>query len=650
MKRHLPLFLISLFISLSSYTQETKNYYHEAKPFLKSQEKEKSDLLYDYDVKFYHLDIEASNESDLIEGNVLIKTKVKTDELNQFGIELVNSLTVDSVIINGKNSNFEHNDNLLEVELGTTFSSGDNLDARVYYNGETGSGMRKETDSKWGKDVNYTLSESFHAKDWFPSKEVLTDKADSAYIYVTTDENLKVGSNGILKGIDSLDNEKVRYRWETSHPINYYLISVAIGDFLEYSYYMTSGEGDSDSLLIQNFLYDEQECLNENKNVIDQTADFIALLNDKYGPYPFKDEKYGHCMAPFGGAMEHQTMSTMGYFDFGITIHELAHQWFGDYVTCADWQDIWINEGFASYTEYLGEEFLHDQESADAWMKDAHDYILSEKGGSVYVPESYKEFESRIFDYRLTYKKGAAIVHQIRFELNNDSVFFKTLRNFLSEYADSAATGEDFREVLEQTSGKDFSDFFDQWYYGEGHPIIQTEVVRPENSDSVSLVVKQESSMPQITPFFKMHTEYLIQHSEGDTLIRTYQKQPKDTFNINMPHEIESIEVDPNNWIINEVNQSPTSFENQLSDNDDKKWELYPNPVKGNLHIKHLSSKKPGYTNINLYNAKGVKVNSYRFTGNKEMIINFNELASGVYYVELISEKHQSTQKIINIE
>ncbi len=641
--------ILLFFITCTTFaTFAQKKHLSEAKPFFHSRSEVKSDLLFNYDVNFYHLNLEADNQSDAIKGNVLIKTTVRKDDFTKFGIELVNSLTVDSVFLNQKKVNYQHQDSLITVNLDSPLNTGDKLDARVYYHGQTGSGMRKQTSSTWNKEVNYTLSESFHAKDWFPCKEVLTDKADSAYIYVTTNEELKVGSNGVLKGVDLLEDGKARYRWETTHPINYYLISVSIGDFLEYSFYKTSEEDPSDSLLIQNFLYDDQECLNQYRRIIDQTDDFIALLNEKYGPYPFKDEKYGHCMAPFGGGMEHQTMTTMGGFNFGITIHELGHQWFGDYVTCATWQDIWINEGFATYTEYLGEEFLHNQQSADEWMKDAHKYVFSEQGGSVYIPEEEKENESRIFNYRLSYKKGAAIVHQIRFELNDDSVFFKTLRNFLNKYADSAATGEDFRKVLENTSGRDFTEFFKQWYYGEGYPIINVDWEKKESSDSLRIIVSQESSMPDATPFFKMHTEYLIEHSNGDTVIRTYQKQPEDTFCVYMPEKVNSIQVDPNNWVINKTGTVQTSSEKEKApENNTSHWKVYPIPAGDKIHIESLPDFSNEKVTIHFYTVQGKKVKSLKSTANKIITVDCSDLNTGLYYIKLLSNGTKATKKIL---
>ncbi len=102
----------------------------------------------------------------------------------------------------------------------------------------------------------------------------------------------------------------------------------------------------------------------QNKAAIDKTGDLILLYSDLFGDYPFANEKYGHCVAPFGGGMEHQTMTTLVNFSFLLVAHELAHQWFGDFVTCSTWQDIWINEGFASYAEYLANQYLKSQEDS----------------------------------------------------------------------------------------------------------------------------------------------------------------------------------------------------------------------------------------------------------------------------------------------
>ena len=157
-----------------------------------------------------------------------------------------------------------------------------------------------------------------------------------------------------------MPGNKLRYEWKSNYPIAYYLISFAVSEYQEYNIYAHPAGMGGDSLLIQNFIYDAPGCLDYYKAGIDETVGMVELFSDLYSLYPFHQEKYGHCLTAIGGGMEHQTMSTMGNFNFGLVAHELGHMWFGDNVTCATWSDIWINEGFATYTDYLArEKFIH---------------------------------------------------------------------------------------------------------------------------------------------------------------------------------------------------------------------------------------------------------------------------------------------------
>src|SRR6202008_424072 len=191
-----------------------------------------------------------------------------------------------------------------------------------------------------------------------------------------------------------------------------------------------------------------------------------------YGLYPFHDEKYGHCMAPLGGGMEHQTMTTLGFFDFSIVAHEMGHQWWGDNVTCRTWNDIFLNEGFATYTEQLAIEHF-DPTNAAANMLQAHNNVMSQLGGSVYNPDTTNV--NRIFSSRLSYDKGCAIIHSLRFVINNDTLFFNGLKNFQAQYHHSTASIDDFKISMENFTGMNFGQFFTQWIYGEGYPTFNVK-------------------------------------------------------------------------------------------------------------------------------------------------------------------------------
>jgi aminopeptidase N len=341
-------------------------------------------------------------------------------------------------------------------------------------------------------------------------------------------------------------------------------------------------------ILIQNYIYNNPQTLPNFQADIDETADFMELFYELYGPYPFENEKYGHCMAPFSGGMEHQTMTTQGFFNPALTAHELGHQWWGDYVTCASWCDIWVNEGFASYSEQLMLENLYPGQEVQN-MADVHTNVMSQAGGSVWVLDSLNE--SRIFSGRLTYDKGAAIIHSMRYIMNNDSLFFETLQNFLTSKAYATAYGIDVRDAFAQASGIDYTPFFDEWYFGEGFPTYSVEW-RQVGSDAL-VKISHTSSMPNVTPTFTNPIDLkFTRPGNSDTTIRFDITSNANTFQISGIGTINnSIVIDPSNWI---VNQNGTIVMNELLDltslNTEQGITLYPNPSTDEIRIQQLVS------------------------------------------------------------
>ena len=242
-------------------------------------------------------------------------------------------------------------------------------------------------------------------------------------------------------------------------------------------------------------------------------------------------------------------MTGLRGFSFNLVAHELAHSWYGDNVTCATWSDIWINEGFTSYLEYIANQYLVSQSSANALMLSYMNYAMTQPGGSVYVPPANLNNSGRIFSTRLTYRKGSALVHMIRFEMQNDELFFKTLYNFQQQYKGSLATGLDFKTVCENVSGIDFTDFFNQWYFGEGYPTFSA--IWSQEEDTVYLNSIQTTSTA-ITPLFKTPIEFKLTYAGGSQTFRLYQMTNDTIFKIVIPHEITGIAIDPNNWILNQ--------------------------------------------------------------------------------------------------
>ncbi|MEI8053086.1 MAG: M1 family aminopeptidase, partial [Bacteroidota bacterium] len=432
---------------------------------------------------------------------------------------------------------------------------GSTITTLIYYHGTSNSyGVYSGTTSS-GLNYVATVSESYQAREWFPCKQILTDKIDSADIWVTTSNVNKVGSNGVLQGIDALPNSKVRYRWKTIYPMNYYMPSIAVGNYMEYLNYAKPAAIAPDSILIQHYFVNDSAYFNSIRTILDMTPAFIEKQSELYGLYPFSNEKYGHSMATIGGGMEHQTMTTLTNFGSALIAHELGHQWFGDNVTCARWNDIWLNEGFASYSEYLMIEklpALFPSNNPASYMQYFHSSAMSAANGSVYVPDASVYDESRIFSGRLSYDKGAAIIHNLRFEMQNDNLFFATLKNYQTAFKDSVATAEDFRQVAENTCGRSFTDFFNQWYYGEGYPTINITYFKP-NADTILLLVNETTSAPTVTPFFKGLLELKINSLQGDTTVLVNLLANNQVFKFAFNKTPNNITIDPNNWVLNQT-------------------------------------------------------------------------------------------------
>ena len=589
--------------------------------------KSNNPLLDNYDVVFYKIDINATNTSKTISGCGSVKAKVVGNPMSTLVLDLINALVVDSVKVNGVLYASTHTSDEIQVNLPLAIPVGTYFNVDVYYHGtSTGNGIKNGNSPSWGAQITWTLSESYHAKDWFPCKQVLSDKADSAYVFITCSNNLKAGSNGLLTNTIVLPGSKYRYEWKTYHPIDYYLLSFTISNYQEYNQYAHPA-GLSDSILIQNYLYSNSGYLPYFQAVLDNTPPCVELLSNLYGLYPFWDEKYGHCTAPIGGGMEHQTMTTLSSFSFELIIHELGHQWFGDHVTCSNWQDIWVNEGFATYTHYLGLQHLVTQADADQEMLTEHNDIMGSPDGSVYIPIAQVFDENRIFDYRLTYEKGSAIIHQMRFILNDDSLFFDVLRNFQQTYGGSVATGDDFKNTISSMSGIDFTDYFDQWYYGEGYPTYN--VTWNQQGSDVNFVLNQQGSMPLITPFFKIPMEIRFNWAGGDTIIRFDQTVNNQSFSAVIPHTVQTLEVDPNNWIVNAVGSillSVPSVENSVQ------WKIGPNPANTFLTVEALGQNVVN-SDLIISEITGKIIKKVTMTSNTEFI-DISDLSAGIYYIK----------------
>jgi len=633
MKRIIPLLLL-LSINITAQQNRFQLVEQHKIPDIPSSLYQQSNDLNNYDIHFYHLDLNATNTNTQLSGNVIIEATV-VNKLTTFTCELMDYMTVSSIKINNQDATFTHSNNIIIAQCNKEYKPNENIKVQIFYSGNVvGEGYSYGT--QLGISASWTLSESIHARDWFPCKQILTDKADSVFIDVTVPNNLTVASNGILKNIVNVNGNTKKYCWETKYPINYYLISMAISEYSQYNIYAEPQSISPEKILIQNFIFSNSGYLNQNKELIDKTKNLVEFFSEKIGIYPFYKEKYGNAMAYFGGGMEHQTMTTLANFGFSLNAHELAHQWFGNYVTCGSWQDIWINEGFASYCEYIALQHFYDQQTADGWMDSAHNYAKEKPNGSVYIPFEELTSENRIFDYHLSYKKGAVIIHTLRGLINNDDLFFEAIRNYLNTYKNNTAIGDDFFTSIGDFTSLDLTNFKNDWYYGKGFPTY--EVIWKQEDNKLSITINQTTSSTS-KPFFTQPIQIKLNYSDNSKTVVFEPTSTSTTLIFDTNSKINSIEIDPNNYILKGKTAITTDIISELN----SETKIIHSPKKNTFEL--ITTDKYLNNNFSINDIKGNIIK--RFTiYDKHSEIDISNLKQGLY---IISTKNRIIGKIVKL-
>jgi len=641
-----PLFLL---IAFSAYAQQRQTVEMFKQQAFNPEYSWQSKFLFDYDVHFYGLNISVSSTSTFVSGDVTIGASVLVDKLDTFAVELIPEMTVDSAFLNGSILETPVRDaNNVLFPVSSALSKGTSFSVKIYYHGTSPtegffSGVTTAYNAIWKKYVAWTLSEPFAAKTWFPVKEDLKDKADSAWIFITVDSNYMAGSEGLLTRVVDLGNGKKRFEWKTQYPIDYYLLSFAVADYRDFSFYAHPDNPAGDSVLVQNYIYNSDEYLLQHQSQIERTGDFIELYVKLFGPYPFRKEKYGHCLTELAGGMEHQTMTTLGDFGFDLVAHELGHMWFGDNVTCADWSNIWVNEGFATYADYLANEYIYGDSIAQIFMTKAQNYAMSQPGGSIYIPEDeiYMGNEWRIFNGRLSYDKGAAILHQLRHEINNDTVFFRILKTYQTQFAGGVATGDDFKSVVNAVTGDDYTWFFDQWYYGEGYPVYSIEWY--DTANVLHLTITQTTSTDN-PGFFEMWMDYKIVFADGrDTLIRLQQTANTNIFTVPVSGQVQQIIVDPNAWTLEQV--SNITYVGINNHENPAYFSIGPVPARQFLYL-YFQLPENTLKHIWISDLSGRKILETS-TSSNTLKINTSQFRKGLYLIRVETAGHIFIRKFI---
>jgi hypothetical protein len=539
------------------------------------------------DVHYQDMHVEIDPAINKVEGVITYYFTSRVNQLNRFVVDYQDDLPIEFIHRGNTPLLYSRSDDLITIDIGKSLMIGEQDTLTISYSSE--GTLRQELHNGTpviSTDLNLDML-------WYPGKRDLTDKIDSVDLFVTTPPDQYVAGNGTLEGIEEV-NGKWIHHWRHRHPVaTTYLLQLAITNYtiVKDSVLLRNGT----MLPLHHYLYPESVAALSAE--LEATSNIMQFFEKHFGSYPFSDEKYGHAQYTAGGALEVQTMSFMGFFNFGVIAHELAHQWFGNNVTFGSWSDIWLSEGMAEYMSGLAVEALRPT-TWNGVKNSKINSITSQSGGSVYVTDTNDL--AVIFDGRLTYDKGFYLAHMLRWMVG-DSAFFEACCNYLEDHDAAFARTIDLQDHLEAVSGIALDEFFADWFYGQGYPSYT--VMWEQVQDSVILWIDQVQSDPSVSYFempvpiaafrFGIVADTVFQH--------TYQHQ-RFAMRVGM-NPISQLIFDQQKWILSKSNiiiKLTTAV--PILDTDE--LAIYPNPAS---HFIELSN--PGSIDkIEFIHASGIRI------------------------------------------
>jgi len=578
-----------------------------------------------YDLQYQRMDVSINPAVAQISGSVTSHFK-PTQAMSSIYFDLTNQLTVSQVTFHGQPLVFQQL-STKEVKIDFTSSLPANvLDSlTIQYSGTPPTNNNAFfTSTQGGNPVLSTLNEPYGAQDWFPTKQSLNDKIERFDIKVTTPSQYSVASNGKLISETILGNGQKLTFWRTNYPTTAYLIALSITNFVK----LNDTMGNPPFPFV-NYIYPATAANTTSIANIEWTKTVMNTFETYFGLYPFRNEKYGHMEFTAGGGMEHQTMSSMGGWSKQLIAHELAHQWFGDKVTCGAWNDIWLNEGFATFGEHVAnEKLLLTNTQFLSYLLNEKNVITSAPGGSVYVADANLGSIGTIFSGRLSYSKGGYVVRMIKWILG-DAIFYQALKDYHARpnLAYNYVRTSDLNASLLQSTGKDFTEFFNDWIYGQGYPTY--DIRWKQTGNTLTFKAAQTQSHSSVS-FFEMPLPIKVNGTGGQVAYLALNNTSNNQyFTESVSFPVASVEFNYEYQILEKNSTVIQDNALSVSDLSKQQFALYPNPAKNEINIKGIDKS----TDFTIYFTDGKLVRQGTYQPEKS--INISELVPGTYIFKI---------------
>ena len=603
--------------------------------------------LADYDAVFYDLDLRLDPLAQIVTGTVAASVVVTAASIKTLTLQLNDVMTVTQVREDGIPVGFNHHADQLDVSLTREFVTGEQVTVAVDYAGDP-AGDYFGWASYLGDPLIWTLSEPYGASHWWPCKDLNIDKADSVNLHLTVPDPLIAVSNGKLVAETMAEPGWTTYHWEERYPIVPYLVSVTAHAYAVIHDQYQPAEGPPMEVVH----YVIPDVLASATVGYAPTVRMLEVFAAGFGEYPFVLEKYGHAQFFWGGGMEHQTCSSMYYKSFSPTFiaHELAHQWFGDMITCANFQHIWLNEGFATWAEAY---WLEQSEGSEAYQNEmnAARYLGS---GTIFVEDPRDMWE--IFDYDLTYLKSSWVVHMLR-HVVGDEMFFAGLQQYRQTYGFSSLNTEQFRDLFQEVSGQDLGAFFDQWIYDEYYPSYQYFWTATSLGGTTRVIVNV-AQVQAWSRIFTMPIDIMITTDQGSRIFSVPNSQAAQYYSFDVVGVVLGVELDPEDWILcQKLEVAPTPVPEPGAVNG-LTLTAAPNPFNPRTTIS-FEVPAAGPVQVDIWDAAGRRVKTLNegFLAAGQHAVDWDgsnqngaRLASGTYFIRILVDSATRVQKVTLVQ